>query len=79
MEVKPVKWGSGLALSIPDSIVKDCGLFEDAPVDISFSQGQIVIKPLRKKYVLFELLAEISSENIHNEVGMGGPVGRELL
>jgi antitoxin MazE len=79
MEVKPVKWGSGLALRIPDSIVKDCGLFEDTPVDIAFSQGQIVIKPLRKRYVLFELLAEITSQNIHNEAGMGQPVGQELL
>lgn len=79
MEVKPVKWGGGLAFRIPSSIVKECGLFEDTPADISLSQGKIVIKPIRKRYALFELLAGITSKNTHGEVGMGEPVGQELL
>lgn len=79
MEAKTVKWGNSLALRIPNSIVKDCGLSENTLVDISLRKGEIVIKPIRKRYVLSELLAGITPENIHGEVGMDGPVGQELL
>ncbi len=79
MEAKTVKWGNSLALRIPNAIVKDCGLSENTLVDISFRKGEIVIKPLRKRYVLSELLAGITPENIHGEAGMDEPVGQELL
>ena len=79
MEAKTVKWGNSLALRIPNSIVKDCGLAENTLVDISFRKGEIVIRPMRKQYALSELLAGITPENIHGEVDMGEPVGQELL
>jgi antitoxin MazE len=79
MEVKTVKWVNSLAFRIPTSIVKDCGLTENTLVDISFSKGEIIIKPLRKKYTLSELMGGITPENIHDEVGMDKPEGQELL
>jgi antitoxin MazE len=79
MEAKTVKWVNSLAFRIPKSIVEDCGLTENTLVDISFIKGEIIIKPLRKRYALSELLDGITSENIHDEVGMDKPVGQELL
>ena len=79
MEAKTVKWGNSLALRIPNVIAKDCGLAENTLVDISVSKGEIVIRPLRKRYVLSELLVGIRPENVHGEVDMGEPVGQELL
>ncbi|ACU90618.1 AbrB/MazE/SpoVT family DNA-binding domain-containing protein [Desulfomicrobium baculatum] len=79
MEAKTVKWGNSLALRIPNSIVKDCGLSENSLVDISFRKGEIVIKPMRGRYALSELLAGITPENVHGEAFMDEPVGQELL
>lgn len=79
MEAKTVKWGNSLALRIPSAIVKECGLAENTLVDISLRKGEIVIKPMRKRYMLSDLLAGITPENVHGEVGMDEPVGQELL
>lgn len=79
MEAKTVKWVNSLAFRIPKSIVEDCGLTENTLVDISFSKGEIIIKPLRKRCAQSELLDGITSENIHDEVGMDKPEGQELL
>ena len=79
MEAKTVRWGNSLALRIPNAIVKDCGLAENTLVDISLRKGEIVIRPMRKQYVLSELLAGITPGNIHGEADMGAPVGQELL
>jgi hypothetical protein len=47
-------------------------------VDIFLKGGEIVIRPARK-YDLSELLAGITSENIHGEAFMDEPVGQERL
>lgn len=79
MEARAVKIGSNLAFMIPQSIAMKCGIEESSSVDISFKGDEIIIKPMRKKYHLVELLAGITPENMHAEVGGDGPVGRELL
>ena len=79
METKAVKWGNSLAFRIPKALAKECGLAESALADISLRGGEIVIRPLRKKYVLSELLDGMNSQNIHGEVGQDEPVGQELL
>jgi antitoxin MazE len=79
MEAKAVKWGNSLAFRIPKSIAKECGLAENIPVDISLRGGEIVISPMRRKYALSELLAGMTPENTHGEIGPDEPVGQELL
>lgn len=78
METKTVKWGNSLAFRIPKSIVKDCGLSENTLVDVSVRGGEIVIRPVRR-YDLSEMLAGITPENLHGEIGMDAPAGKELL
>ncbi|MBE1425976.1 antitoxin MazE [Desulfomicrobium macestii] len=73
------KRGSGLDLGISGSIVTDFGILENSLVDTSFRKDEVVIEPMRERYVLGELLAGISLENVHGEVGMDEPVGQEFL
>ncbi|SFM21659.1 antitoxin MazE [Desulfomicrobium norvegicum] len=74
-----VKRGSGLDLGISGSIVTDCGVLEDSRADTSFRKDEVVMEPMRERYVLGELLAGISLENVHGEAGMDEPVGQEIL
>ncbi len=79
MEAKAVKMGNSLAFRIPKPIARKCGLIESSSVDITLRGDEIIIRPMRKRYHLSELLAGITSENLHAEVGGDGPVGQELL
>jgi antitoxin MazE len=52
----------------------------DAPVDMRAENGRVIIEALhRLDYDLDQLLAGITPENIHDEVDLGGPTGRESL
>lgn len=79
MKVKAVKIGNNLAFMIPQPIAEKCGLGESDSVDISLKKQEIVIKSVHKRYNLSELLAGITPENMHEEVGRDDPVGKELL
>ena len=79
MIAKTVKWGNSLALRIPKPIAREFGIEENTPVDISYRENEIVIKPVKTAYRLVDLLAKVSSKNSHHEVEMSVPVGRELL
>ncbi len=79
MEARAVKMGDSLAFRIPNPIAKKCGLVESSSFDITLRGDEIIIKPMRKRYNLSELLAGITSENLHAEFDGGGPMGQELL
>jgi antitoxin MazE len=79
MIAKTVKWGNSLALRIPKPIARQFGIEENTPVDISYRENEIVITPVKPVYRLADLLAKVSSKNLHHEVKMSVPVGRELL
>lgn len=65
-----------IGVRIPKALAQEAGLSEKMPVSISIEDGNIVICP--KKYSLELLLSEITLENMHQEVGIGVPVGREI-
>lgn len=72
------KWGNSLAVRIPQHIVKEIQLAEGTEVDLVVIDGDLVIKPKpRKRYVLEELVAAITPENLHVEVESGVAVGNE--
>lgn len=52
----------------------------DDPVDIREEDGRIVIEPIRThQYDLAQLLAGITSENLHIEIDFGAPAGKEIF
>jgi len=67
-----------LALRIPKAVVEEARLQEGdlLSLDVS-SNGNIVVRPRRKKYRLQQLVSRITSKNRHGETDWGAPAGRE--
>lgn len=79
MLTKVQRWGNSLALRIPKAFALDAKLENNSFVEISFVDGQIIIKPISApSWSLEELLAGISKSNIHQEVDTGFAVGNEV-
>lgn len=74
------KWGNSASVRISAGIMEAACLGLNDPVDIREEGGRIVIEPIRtNEYALAQLLAGITPENLHTEVGFGASVGKELL
>lgn len=79
MEVHLRRWGNSLGLRIPKGIADAAGLQADDAVVIDASQDGFVVKKARRRYDLADLLGQITPENRHDTVDLGGPKGKELL
>jgi len=79
MEVHLKRWGNSLGLRIPKGIADAAGLKAEDTVTIDTSQDGLIVKKARRKYVLAELLSQVTPENRHDAVDLGGPQGKELL
>ena len=72
------KWGNSLGLRIPKSFAADVEVEAGSTVDICVENGDLVIRPVRRRqYVLSELLEGVNMGNLHEEISTGDPVGRE--
>jgi antitoxin MazE len=79
MQVKVQQWGNSLALRIPRTYAKDIKLHKGSVIDLSESEGKLIIKPVEEPgHTLRQLLAGVTKENIHHEVDTGIPVGNEI-
>lgn len=83
MEARLQKWGNSLACRIPHSLSKECGLTDKCKVEITTSDGKIVIFRAASLpiYSLDELVSRITPENKHDyaDTDFGEPVGLEIL
>ena len=78
MRTRIQKWGNSLALRIPKSFATEAGLQRETPVEVSLSNGKLVITPVAKpKPTLKQLLAKVTKENLHREVDTGSAIGNE--
>jgi len=79
MHVIVKKWGNSASVRIPVSVMEAARLSLNETVDVREEGGHIVIEPVRstKEYDLAQMLAGITPENLHTEVGFGPPVGKE--
>jgi antitoxin MazE len=78
METVIKKWGNSLALRIPKPLADEVGLAEDSAVDLLLEEGKLVIVPaMGSRYTLESLLADVTVENLHDEVDTGVAVGGE--
>ena len=69
------RWGASLAVRIPKAIAEQWGVSEGSAVELISRGEQVVMR--KKTYDLAEMLARVTSENLHSEVDFGPPVGRE--
>ena len=80
MRVVVKKWGNSASVRIPSGIMQAARLQLDEAVDIREEDGRIVIEPISTpEQTLARLLEGITPENMHSEVDMGAPVGKEIL
>lgn len=78
MRIQVQKWGNSLALRIPKAFAEDATVKEGTTVDLSISEGRLVVVPVgRKKASLKQLLVKVNRRNLHREMDSGLPVGRE--
>jgi antitoxin MazE len=79
MKSRIQKWGNSLALRIPKSFAIQAGLCEDTPVNLSVTEGKLIVQPdSEEPLCLDRLLAEITDENLHGEWDTGPMVGKEI-
>ncbi len=79
MKTRVQKWGNSLALRIPKSFATEVGLQNDASVDVSLSNGKLIVVPIEKPGItLKKLLSQVTPNNIHHEVDSGHAVGNEI-
>ena len=72
------KWGNSLALRIPRAFAVEAGLEPDADVQMTLENGSLVVKPVvRRRFRLADLLAQVTDDNVHEEVEAGSAIGNE--
>jgi len=72
------KWGNSLAVRIPLAIARQASLAEGVSVKLSLDEeGGIVLRPVRRRYELGDLVAGITPKNRHQETDWGKPRGKE--
>lgn len=70
------KWGNSLAIRIPKVISEELRIQYDTEVEMIAKNGSLILSP-RPSYLLKDLLAQVSQENLHEEIDTGDRTGRE--
>jgi antitoxin MazE len=79
MRTKVQKWGNSLAIRIPKLFAQNIRLRNNDSVELLLKKGKLIISPITdKEYTLEELLSGVTVDNVHNEIDMGKPVGKEV-
>jgi len=79
MKSRVQRWGNSLAVRIPKAFAAEIGLEEDAPVELTLSQGKLLVGPaLPPRPDLGSLLRGVTKKNLHREVETGAAAGREI-
>ena len=78
MQARIQKWGNSLAIRIPKPFALEVGLEQNSLVTVSVSKGKLLLEPVKPSYSLQKLLAEITQDNLHQEVETGPAVGNEV-
>ena len=79
MQTKIQKWGNSLALRIPKPFAQEIGLDQNSVVEVSLTEGNLVLTPVvAPQYTLEELLAQVTEANLHSEVETGSAMGKEV-
>ena len=78
MELAIKKWGNSAAVRLPSILLESRNLKWDSRGEVLTQDEAIVIKPIKSKISLEQLLADITSDNLHGEVDTGHAVGKEF-
>jgi antitoxin MazE len=74
------KVGDHLLLPIPPHIAAQLGFTDGSEVEVAIQLGRLVVYPPGKRpYTLEEALEHMTDDQLHGEIDLGPPVGRELI
>lgn len=76
MKTTVKKWGNSLAIRIPKVISEELSIQYDTEVEMIARKGSLILTP-RPCYLLKDLLAQVSQDNLHEEIDTGDRTGRE--
>jgi antitoxin MazE len=74
------KWGNSLALRIPAAYAREIGACENGQAELTIEDGKLVVAPLNQpaEFDLDTLVAQITDDNRHEEIGTGPALGGEF-
>ncbi len=72
------KSGNSLAVRLPRHIAESVRLNEGQAVELSVEDQVLVVRPVRQKLKLSDLLKDYERRDAHAETEWGGPVGDEV-
>lgn len=79
MKTRIQRWGNSLALRIPKSFAAEAGLQKETSIELSVSDGKLIITPLAEPgFTLTQMLSKINEDNLHRETDTGKAVGNEV-
>jgi antitoxin MazE len=79
MRQKVEKWGNSLVVRIPRPLADRVQIREGSVVEVEVEDGVITIQAVSPgEYALDELVAGITDENRHHDIGRGAPIGDEV-
>ena len=79
MEVRVEAWGDSVALRIPGALATKIGLKLGSTVDVTSRGEKLVISVVNRSSRRLETLVDgITESNLHGEVDVGPPMGREV-
>jgi antitoxin MazE len=70
------RWGNSLGLRIPRGLAEDAGLAEGSVIDLRVEDGRLIAEPVAVEN-LESLLAKVTPKNLHRELFVDSPRGRE--
>lgn len=79
MQVNLARWGNSLGLRIPKDVADQAGLRAGSRVEIAAEDGRVVISAARPRYVLADLLKDMTPEAMREAFDWGPDVGREIV
>jgi antitoxin MazE len=73
------RWGNSLALRIPKAFAEEISVREGDEIEMNVAKGRLVIAARSpREYRIADLVAGIRPNNLHKEVVVEGPLGREV-
>ena len=79
MLTQVARWGNSLALRIPSAYAREIAVEEGKAVELNVLDGKMVVTPVEDipTYDINNLVALITTENLHDETDFGPAVGNE--
>lgn len=75
MNLQVGKCGSSLAVRIPKAVAEQCGISEEAAMEMDVQAGRTVM--WKRRYDLEDMVNRITPENLHTEEDTGPSRGNE--